>query len=87
LKTICHPRKRSSPRSAKAGVKEFIEHLRAIHAPLILMSHRSEPGTEVEVICGNPGTPQKKIRATVAAAPYKKNNRRADLAAVPLPAR
>ncbi len=48
---------------------------------------QSEPGTEVEVIWGNPGTPQKKVRATVAPAPYKKDNRRADLAAVPISAR
>jgi vanillate/3-O-methylgallate O-demethylase len=44
---------------------------------------QSEPGTEVEVIWGNPGRPQKRIRATVAPAPYKKDNRRADLAALP----
>ena len=48
---------------------------------------QSEPGTEVEVIWGNPGTPQKRIRATVAPAPYKKDNRRADLASVQAPAR
>jgi vanillate/3-O-methylgallate O-demethylase len=42
----------------------------------------SEPGTEVEVVWGNPGKPQKTIRATVAPAPYKKDNRRADLNAL-----
>ena len=42
----------------------------------------SEPGTEVEVVWGNPGKPQKSIRATVAPAPYKKDNRRADLKAL-----
>jgi vanillate/3-O-methylgallate O-demethylase len=42
----------------------------------------SEPGTEVEVVWGNPGKPQKNIRATVAPAPYKKDNRRADLNAL-----
>ena len=46
----------------------------------------SEPGTEVVVVWGNPGTPQKEIRATVAPAPYKKDNRRADVAALPLKA-
>ena len=35
-------------------------------------------GTEVVVIWGNPGRPQKQIRAIVASAPYKKDNRRAD---------
>lgn len=39
----------------------------------------SEPGTEVYVLWGSPGKPQKKIRATVAPAPYKKDNRRANL--------
>ncbi len=39
----------------------------------------SEPGTPVEVLWGNPGSPQKRIRATVAPAPYKQDNRRADL--------
>jgi vanillate/3-O-methylgallate O-demethylase len=39
----------------------------------------SEPGTEVTVVWGNPGAPQKHIKATVAPAPYKKDNRRADL--------
>jgi vanillate/3-O-methylgallate O-demethylase len=38
-----------------------------------------EPGTEVSVIWGRPGTPQKEVRATVAPAPYKKDNRRADV--------
>ena len=36
---------------------------------------------------GNPGKPQKRIRAMVAPAPYKKDNRRADLASVAAPAR
>jgi vanillate/3-O-methylgallate O-demethylase len=38
-----------------------------------------EPGTDVSVIWGRPGTPQKEIRAKVAPAPYKKDNRRADI--------
>ena len=42
----------------------------------------SEPGTEVTVVWGNPGKPQKHIRATVAPAPYKKDNRRADITAL-----
>jgi vanillate/3-O-methylgallate O-demethylase len=41
-----------------------------------------EPGTEVSVIWGRPGTPQKEIRATVAPAPYKKDSRRADVSRV-----
>ncbi len=45
------------------------------------MEH-SAPGTEVAVIWGDPGEPQREIRATVAPAPYKKDNRRADLTKV-----
>jgi len=39
----------------------------------------SEPGTEVIVLWGNPGEPQKEIRATAAPAPHKQDNRRVDL--------
>ena len=35
------------------------------------------------VIWGNPDSPQKEIRATVAPAPYKKDNRRADIQSLP----
>jgi glycine cleavage system aminomethyltransferase T len=42
-----------------------------------------EPGTEVTVVWGRPGTNQKHIRATVARAPYKQDNRRIDLATLP----
>jgi vanillate/3-O-methylgallate O-demethylase len=37
----------------------------------------------VSVIWGRPGTPQKTIRAMVAPAPYKKDNRRADVSRLP----
>ena len=43
----------------------------------------STPGTEVTVVWGDPGNPQKLIRATVAPSPYKRDNRRADLSALP----
>jgi vanillate/3-O-methylgallate O-demethylase len=39
----------------------------------------SEPGTNVTVVWGNPGEPQREIRATVAQAPYKQDNRRIDM--------
>ena len=39
----------------------------------------SKPGTEVGVGWGNPGKPQKEIRATVARAPYKEDKRRIDV--------
>ena len=40
---------------------------------------QSEPGTEVTVIWGNPGEPQKEIRAKVAPAPYKEDKRKIDV--------
>ena len=43
----------------------------------------AEPGTEVEVMWGNPGSPPKRIRATVARAPYKTDRRRADVSQLP----
>ena len=43
---------------------------------------QSELATEVEVVWGNPAKPQKNIRATVAQAPYKRDNRRADFNAL-----
>ncbi|HET6509020.1 MAG TPA: glycine cleavage T C-terminal barrel domain-containing protein [Baekduia sp.] len=48
----------------------------------IAPSH-AEIGTEVTVLWGNPGEPQKRVRAKVAPAPYKPDNRRADLTALP----
>jgi vanillate/3-O-methylgallate O-demethylase len=43
---------------------------------------QAEIGTEVTVIWGNPGDRQKEIRAVVAPAPYKTDNRRADLSKI-----
>jgi vanillate/3-O-methylgallate O-demethylase len=40
----------------------------------------SDIGREVIVLWGDPDTPQKRIRARVASAPYKTDNRRLDLA-------
>jgi vanillate/3-O-methylgallate O-demethylase len=42
----------------------------------------AELGTPVTVHWGNPGGPQKDIRATVAPAPYKTDRRRDDLHSV-----
>lgn len=42
----------------------------------------SEPGTEVIIEWGNPGDPVKQIRATVAPAPFKQDNRRVDVRAL-----
>ena len=39
----------------------------------------SAPGTELVLLWGEPGEPQKEVRVTVAPAPYKADNRRADV--------
>lgn len=44
----------------------------------------AEPGTPVTVIWGDPGIRQKAIRATVAPSPFKKDNRRVDITAMPV---
>ena len=44
-----------------------------------------EPGSEVIVIWGNPGGPQKEIHAKVAPAPYKTDNRKLDVHSLPPP--
>lgn len=41
-----------------------------------------EPGTEVTVVWGDTGHTQKQVRAKVAQAPYKKDNRRMDVTAI-----
>lgn len=40
------------------------------------------PGTQVTVLWGDPGHPQKRIRAEVSHYPYKKDNRRTDLTSI-----
>jgi vanillate/3-O-methylgallate O-demethylase len=47
----------------------------------VLDTDAAEIGTEVEVVWGDAGERQTRIRATVAAAPYKPDRRRTDLAA------
>jgi len=42
----------------------------------------STPSTEVTVMWGNLGVPPKNVRAMVAPAPYKKDERRVDLTKV-----
>lgn len=43
----------------------------------------AEPGEQVTLLWGSTGRRQKAIRATVAAAPYKRDNRRVDLSTLP----
>jgi glycine cleavage system aminomethyltransferase T len=48
----------------------------------VIDAQHASPGTDVHVVWGRPGHPQKSIRAKVAAAPYKKDNRRSDVSAL-----
>ncbi len=58
-------------------------HFRKVLSLAYLDVAHTRPGEEVTIVWGNPGTPQKQVRATVAPAPYKKDNRFADLSRVP----
>ncbi|KAA9166127.1 aminomethyl transferase family protein [Amycolatopsis acidicola] len=51
-------------------------HLRATISLCVLDRAHAEPGTEVTVVWGSPGTPQREIRATVTALPFKPDRRR-----------
>jgi vanillate/3-O-methylgallate O-demethylase len=54
-------------------------HFRRVLTLAYVRPEYAEPGTEVAVVWGNPGTPQRRLRATVRSAPYKSDNRRVDL--------
>ena len=43
----------------------------------------SKPGTNVTVVWGDPGKPQKLIKAKVAPAPHKKDNQYVDVTTLP----
>lgn len=43
----------------------------------------AEPGTEVEILWGKENQAQRRIRATVAPAPYKRDNRKIDVNTLP----
>jgi glycine cleavage system aminomethyltransferase T len=52
--------------------------LRAMISLCVIDRAHAAPGTAATVVWGRPGTPQREIRATVAALPFKPDNRRAD---------
>ncbi|WP_245437638.1 glycine cleavage T C-terminal barrel domain-containing protein [Neorhizobium tomejilense] len=57
-------------------------HFREMISLCVIDTDMSEVGTEVVVVWGAPGGPQKEIRAQVAPAPYKPDNRRASLSSL-----
>jgi vanillate/3-O-methylgallate O-demethylase len=53
--------------------------LRAMISLCVIDRAHAAPGTAVTVIWGRPGTPQREIRATVTALPFKPDRRRVDV--------
>ena len=53
--------------------------LRAMISLCVIDRAHAAPGTAVTVLWGRPGTPQREIRATVTALPFKPDNRRVDV--------
>jgi vanillate/3-O-methylgallate O-demethylase len=65
-----------------ATSRGYSYHFREMLSLCTIDVAQADIGTEVTVIWGNPGERQKEIRAVVAAAPYKHDNRRADLSKI-----
>jgi vanillate/3-O-methylgallate O-demethylase len=65
-----------------ATSRGYSYHFREMLSLCTIDVAQAEIGTEVTVIWGNPGDRQKEIRAVVAPAPYKTDNRRADLSKI-----
>jgi glycine cleavage system aminomethyltransferase T len=53
--------------------------LRAMISLCVIDRARAVPGTEVTVIWGRPGTPQREVRAAVTTLPFKPDHRRVDV--------
>jgi vanillate/3-O-methylgallate O-demethylase len=62
-----------------ATSRGYSYHFRQMLSLCVIDVEYSKPGTEVAVVWGNPGEPQHEIRAIVAPAPYKTDNRRNDV--------
>jgi glycine cleavage system aminomethyltransferase T len=68
---------------APAGVstgRTISPTLRAMISLCVIDRAHATPGTAATVIWGRPGTPQREIRATVTALPFKPDRRRTDVA-------
>jgi len=62
-----------------SSVPAYSYYFRRVMSLCVINIDQSTPGTEVTVVWGELNKLQKKVRATVAPAPYKKDNRRIDL--------
>lgn len=70
---------RDGQRVGVATSRGFSYSFRRMLSHCVIDLAHKEPGTPVEVLWGDPGTRQKRIRATVAPSPYKKDNRKIDI--------
>ena len=63
----------------------FSPHYRKMLSLCVIDKAFAEPGTEVDILWGNPGERQMKIRATVAGFPYGDidRNEKLDVASIP----
>ena len=59
--------------------RAYSTHLRSMISLCVIDQEYATPGTAVTVLWGRPGTPQREIRATVAALPFKPDHRRTDV--------
>ena len=66
-----------------ASTPGYSLYFRKILSLSVIETKYSTPGTQVQVLWGSPGKRQRLIRATVAPAPYKQDNRKVDLNAAP----
>lgn len=65
-----------------ATSRGYSYYFRKMISHCVIDLDHAEPGTEVAVVWGDPGTRQKLIRTVVAPSPFKQDNRRADLSTV-----
>nr|BAW89540.1 berberine demethylenase [Rhodococcus sp. BD7100] len=61
----------------------YSAHFREMISLAVLDIELAVPGTDVTVVWGAPGSPQREIRATTALAPYKEVRSRVDLTTLP----
>jgi vanillate/3-O-methylgallate O-demethylase len=62
-----------------ATSRGYSYYFRQMLSLCVIDVEHGEPGTDVTLVWGNPGEPQREIRAKVAPAPYKKDHRRTDV--------
>jgi vanillate/3-O-methylgallate O-demethylase len=62
-----------------ATSRGYSYYFRQMLSLCVIDVEHGEPVTDVTLVWGNPGEPQREIRAKVAPAPYKKDHRRTDV--------